>query len=563
MKTLPLKVANPFAIGIGLLSVPVFSLMITSLLFVCGLSINPFIFPVSIILSCLLMFFVLQKNRKDFCVATSYFLFIILFSVTISVIFYDFSSDGHTYHQEAIFLLKTGWNPVYEHHALDAKYGIWISHYAKGLETISATIYSTTNNIEAGKAVNFILVLASAFLFFSFLKVCYETLSLRKKILLSVLFTLCPVVVVQILTYYIDWAAYSLLLILVCSLICSLKGHQKYNFLIIGSVIFLSTTIKFNLFFWILYTTSIYLIYAIFIKQYQFLKKLMITAVVSSIIAVFIAGFNPYITNIKDHKNPFYPLAGEGKVNIINCEFKDNSRFTSVFISLFSLPNNHICLEVSEETKLTVKHFISQVTFDTRAGGFGIFFSLVLVMSIILYIKLALRKNKNRIKYDIFLLMLFISLFVLPFAWWARYFPFIYAFPLIIILYSEIEERNKYVNIFRNLMYMLLIINTVIIILCISAHMMRYMIRTYDIIAVLAKSENPVLINFNGEGLVNVGFKIKLDENNIKYIESSELLGTRAYLSPDILLDSTKYASEKKYSILGKEFFYILVEKKK
>jgi hypothetical protein len=476
---------------------------------------------------------------------------VIVFSLVISTLFYDYSWDGQTYHQEAIFYLKNGWNPIYEHHASNASHEIWLSHYAKGLETISATIYSTTSNIETGKAVNFILVFASAFLFFSFLKTCYEILSLKKKILLTLIFVLCPVVTAQILTYYIDWAAYSLLLILVPSIVIFLKEHSKYNLFVIASVVFLAATIKFNIFFWILFVLFIYLIYIFYCKEYQLFKKIIIICIISSVFAVCVAAFNPYITNIIDHKNPFYPLMGEGKIDIMTDNtplvLLEKSRLESVFISLFLLPDMP-----------TIGYQ------DARIGGFGIFFSSILVLSIILYCAISFCenrgfKNKYRIKYDIFLLILFLSLFILPYAWWARYFPFFYAFPLIMLLYSEQEKKNRQLNILRRLVYFLLIAN--IIFMCSSSfyRAIAHKVKVDNVITLLIESKEPVLINLNSSK--NVAFKIKLDNNQIKYIESSEQLGLEFVLIPDIFLDSAKYGFDKKYSILGKNISDILVKK--
>ena len=543
---------NPFVIGIGLLTVPVFSLLISALLFVCGHSINPFIFPLSVVLSLLLLYFMLRKNHTEFIVSAGYHLFIIAFSIIASLFFYDYSCDGLAYHQETIFYLKNGWNPIYESLPSSAMFPLWIEHYAKGMETISATLYSTTGNIEAGKAVNFILLFASAFLFFHFLKRSYK-ISLKKNILLTFLFMLCPVVVVQIFTFYIDFAAYSLLLILISSLICFLKGHSKYDIYIICLVVFLSGAIKFNLFFWVLFTLFLYAVYAIVLKKYQLFLKMIVACAISALFSVFVAGFNPYVTNTIDHKNPFYPLAGAGKVDIItritNTHLVQQSGFEKVMISLLSLPNN----SKDEEIKFAFPHFLKKTHFekcaspDARIGGFGILFSWILVLSIVLYIVVAFRKdnmeeNKNRKSYTIFLCVLFASLFILPHAWWARYFPFFYAFPLIILLYSECKQQNKIVRIFRNLIYLLCLINLAFFCGAVSMRAYLYTKKVDKSIETMAKSKDPVLINFKD----NIGLKIKLDKKNIPYKTTQEPLGTKLLIVGTTygFFDSTKYVVE-------------------
>ena len=67
---------------------------------------------------------------------------------------------------------------------------------------------------------------------------------------------------------------------------------------------------------------------------------------------------------------------------------------------------------------------------------------------------------------------------------------------------------------------------------------MRYRKMMDTGIQVLSKSEEPVLINF----WLNVGFKIKLDREKIKYEETAEELGT--FWSPGIFLDPAKYVVE-------------------
>ena len=46
---------------------------------------------------------------------------------------------------------------------------IWIDHYCKGMETVSATIVAMTGNLELGKAVSWLLGLSSLFLIHDFL----------------------------------------------------------------------------------------------------------------------------------------------------------------------------------------------------------------------------------------------------------------------------------------------------------------------------------------------------------------------------------------------------------
>ncbi|MDR2907201.1 MAG: hypothetical protein LBU91_04335 [Bacteroidales bacterium] len=555
---------NPFAIGVGLLAIPVFSLVVTTLFWICGLSMSPIIFPLAIALSLGLVYVVSEKNSPQFFYASCSVLGIIIGSLILSAFTYDYSYDGQWYHQEIISQLKNGWNPIYKFHAPDASR--WVNHYAKGLETVSATIYSMTGNIETGKAVNLLLVFASAFLFFTFLKTCFETLSFKKKILLTFLFVFCPVVGAQIFTFKNDFAGYALLLTLVPSLILLFRKQSKYNLFIIGAVVFLACVIKFNWFFWILFAVFCYLVYMMVIKRYDLLKKIIITCMISSIVAVFIVGFNPYVTNIIDHKNPFYLVIGEGRVDTIDQftpSIQNKARVGKVLTSLCSYPNLTLneTSRIQEDVKwafpwnLRFSHFRNCAVDNTRIGGFGVFFCWSFVLSLALYGMVAFRKNKlenniNRIHYDIFLLILFLSLFILPLGWWARFVPFFWAFPLVMLLYSERENKIKSINLFRTFIYFLLVINTSVFL---STGLLRGVLHKITIdktIRTLEKSDEPVLINFGDD----FAFKIKLEHRNIPYQATSEQLKTLfpKIGSPRIMLDSEKYAEENN----------VLVEKK-
>jgi hypothetical protein len=536
----------PFVVGLGLLAVPVFALFISSLFFVCGSSINPFVFPLSILLAIGLMYRASKENVKQFLVSAAVYLLIIAVSLLLSSVFYDYSRDGNTYHQDIILQLKNGWNPFYEHHASNARYALLVDHYTKGMETISATIYSATGAIELGKAVNFIFLFSALSLLFHFLSGHFPFLSLRKKIFLSILFPLCPVVVNQIFTFYIDGAVYLSLLILISTLFNTVKKATLYNYLIIGFIVLFSASIKFNLFFWVLFTLFFFMVYIVILKKYELLKKLIVTASIGALLGVFLVGFNPYLTNTVDHQNPFYPLMGEGKTDIMSYNtppvLQDKSRGESVFISFFSFPTYY---DESPQwafptnlLKFSKEDLVPIGITNARLGGFGLFFSWILILSVILYFSKGVVKNKQRKKYNVFLFLLFLSLFILPHAWWSRYFPFFYIFPLIMLLYTECDRNNAYVTICRNIIYLLLIVNIGLSIACSIAVSYVSKKGIDNSLTALSKSSSPIRINLGG----NVGYQIKLDERSIQYEETLDTLETTVlYSRPEVTLHSEQF----------------------
>ena len=290
--------------------------------------------------------------------------------------------------------------------------------------------------------------------------------------------------------------------------------------MIIGVIVFLSAAFKFNLLFWSLFVILFYLIYLVFEKKYKNLEKLIWTALIGVSFGVLIAGINPYITNTLDHKNPFYPLMGEGKIDImlINTPnyLTNKTRTESILVSMFSLPNN----SKEERSEFPLPSNFSEINYDsaglcdTRIGGFGFLFSWILVASIILYCLSIGIKNKMKNYFNFTLLLLLCSIFLLPSGWWARYVPFFYVFPLVMLLYSEYIQNKIEFTFFRNLIYITILINLAISFSSAFVKMIDNKTKVDNAIEEISTAKKPSKLNF-GE---NISFKIKLDKQKIKYI---------------------------------------------
>lgn len=536
---------NYSILSLGLLSIPFFILFISSILFICGFSLNPYISPVSIILSSLFVFFGFKIKKNNFILTLKMvivLLVIVFVSLLLSFFSWDYSYDGQSYHQAIILVLKEGWNPVYQHHSGFQNNGLslWIDHYAKGIEIIAAAIYSATGYMECGKAVNFIIIIASFFFVFNLLDEYFSFFKFRKKVIISFLLAASPVVVNQFITYYIDWSLYSLLVILICAILLKSRDYIKYVSIVM--VVFLSTVIKFNILFFVGFTIFIYLFYLFVLKEYLEVKKIFLISVLSLIGAIFISGINPYITNTIDHHNPFYPIVGSDSVDILTYQtptnMRDKSRFEAILISLFSETNAQ-----KTDAKVVFPLYLSSSGIknagqpDIRVGGFGVFFSGILILSLVLYLFSQVKERSKKMNINLILFFLFFSIFILPAGWWARYVPFFYSIPIVILLYSEIsEQQGKGFRYLRNVIYFLLLINIGISFLSVVAMSIVTKAKTEYCIN-LVKASSPVDINFDN----NIAFKVKLDDGGIIYNEANkedlnfETLGPVIYLKRDQL----------------------------
>jgi hypothetical protein len=532
---------DSFSLGFGLLCIPFFSLFFTSILFLLGFSLSSFVFPSSVIVSLLITFLFSKENWTNFIYSVLIFLIILVLTIFGACLLYDYSYDGQCYHQNIIHSIKIGWNPAYNHHANDAfpELALWVNHYAKGIEIIAASVYSFTGNIESGKAVNFIIILSSFFFVLDAIKLHFPDLAIKRKMFLSFIFTYSPVVANQFLTYYIDWSMYSLLLILISIFFTIFKREHFDRFMVIGMIIFLGWAIKFNIIFYIGIVVCIFLFTLYVGKNLQLFKKIIVTSGVSLFLGVCIAGFNPYITNILDHGNPFYPLLGKNSVEIMQDQtpvnMRDLSRLESIFISIFSAPSHDpkIPAKLAIPFYITKDSIISSGIPDVRVGGFGCFFSGILILSIIIYFFSFANSKKVRQYFNYLIISIVIAVFILPAGWWARYVPFFYFIPILMLLYSEYYRPQKsWILRLRSFVYFLIILNIGLSssIVCGLSLINKTKVDYY--LSVLNNSA-PVLINFG----INTSFKVKLENSNVKFVQTEkggldfEILGPKVYLN--------------------------------
>ncbi|MCD8182053.1 MAG: hypothetical protein LUE99_01975 [Bacteroides sp.] len=185
------------------------------------------IFPISFCLGAGTVFGINKSEDGYWKLDLLIYIIIVAVSLLVSSFTYDYSYDGIAYHQDCILQLKEGWNPFYVHHATGARHEMWVNHYARGLETIQATVYAMTNEIESGKAINIILVISSYCFMNYFFKSVYSEWKRKKRLFYTAIFTFSPVVVAQWFTYYIDFSTYSLLLILLATLI-QIRGKNIF-----------------------------------------------------------------------------------------------------------------------------------------------------------------------------------------------------------------------------------------------------------------------------------------------------------------------------------------------
>lgn len=421
-------------IFIGLLVIAFCLFVIPILLFYCGMSLNKYIFPVSVVIGIIVPFRVCGGTFKPkWIVRILYLLLLIILIIIVAGYVYDVSYDGMVYHQETVASFVNGWNPFAKESFVFAPKSIWCIHYCKAIELMAASIAAFTGQIEMGKAVNFMLLLGTAFGVYSLLRGRIYKLFLKNNEKVrskeswsrakSIWFTLCivgnPVVGSQLFTYYIDFYKYLFLLnILIGICWISVPGRNNH---IIGTVVLCGTLIlsmgsKFNFFFEAGLCMILSMLWCVIKKNYITLRLLAIVSILSLILGMVFC-YDPYITNWINNGHPLYPLMGEGAVDIMTGNtpeiYYEHNRVINFIISLFSY---------------------SKPSVDQRLGGFTVLMPAIFFIGIYIGLKMT-KKIRDVIWYTI--ICGFLSCFIFAQSWWARYICQLWLVVALLLLVSQ------------------------------------------------------------------------------------------------------------------------------
>ena len=461
-----------FILALGILNTICIMLVFSALTFLFNLSLSWLHFPLSICGSIFINYFAskyyfVKEYKLIFYKSTVIILIVVLFSILLGKSIYDISWDGQGYHQETIIQLKEGWNPFYSQlNFIDSYVSLLSNHYGKGAEIPQATIYAFTNKIQAGKATNILLLLASYFLC-GYILSGIKKLSTFKIHLISSLFALNPITTNQIFTYYIDGQVGSLLCGLLIISYLLYNDFDKYKLLLFSSIVIILVNIKFTCVIFASIFISGLLIALFYNNKKIIFKKVFIAAFLSLIMGICFVGYNPYITNTINHGNPFYPLLGKEKLDIMTDKypkgFNDKNRFEKFAISILSRPDNTLKFKNSSpEIKIPFMFnkddIYNSSGYDMRIGGFGFLFEEIMLLAIGIFCSILI------FNWDEFgpcltyiIVVLLFSVFIISEAWWARYVPQFWLVCLIIVIVAEL---SKY-NIIKKIGCVLLTITTV------------------------------------------------------------------------------------------------------
>jgi hypothetical protein len=413
---------------------------------------------------------------------------IIVACIIFAGLFFDLTWDGNAYRKTITYMLKQGYNPVYESF-FDAVARIgtiknaspgwppWYEGYPKGAQTFAAVIYAVTNNIETGKCINPLLILSASLIVYGILHQLFK-LKPYQAALCAVSLCANPVTLVQICNFYDDGALGMLLFICIASLLyLTLRGDGTYpaqsgegkltrkSYAAIFASIVIGFNVKFSaIIHFAIFTGAFYfywLIKDLYSNRWKKLSRPTIHSglffMLCAIAGVAVFGFAPYITNIFRFGTPLYPLFGQGAIDILSgntpTPIRNQSLVVQFVYSFLSATSNDLNLPVDLKIPFTSQPqefaFIQAV--DTRLGGWGVSFSGVAIISIIVIVFFLFKFFRQKRAPCIAALVLFaavvIPIFAVPGMFWARYNLQLFIIPVmaLVMLFSCADKPSGYI----------------------------------------------------------------------------------------------------------------------
>ncbi|MCR5261320.1 MAG: hypothetical protein K6C94_05725 [Candidatus Gastranaerophilales bacterium] len=522
-----------FALVFGL--VAVFFLSLSGFAF--GVSINQF-YPIAALVLSVVGIFLLNRDKTPIfsVVLTGVYLLILFLSAQIAVNFYDNSWDGRDYHQLAVLFLQNGWNPFYTdiistyqtlyHNPLLDNTLLWIQKYVKFQEIVAANVFTVTGKIESGKFINY-LSLSLLFLYslYVFENPVFAKLSYKVKITLSLLTVLNPVLLAQLFTFYNDGLSYCYLILLLLTILnAELNDNfSKSDLFFLFAFAVILANIKFGGLLYLIFFFGAYFVYLFVKKQKERLRVLLkLTCLIG--LVVVLSGYNPYITNIKQGYNPFHPVLGADKKDFLSPsiprQFVGKSMPYKFFYATFSESENIKSFSANQpKLKIPfsvcyVKEFPAFFEPDVRVGGFGVFWSGILILTLYLLCVLRFKDTKEKGVFKFLIASIFLSILINPENWWARYVPHFWFLPVVIILSTLLAEPQNLQKTAAKFLIYIMIFNSLIVFYFNYIYSAKFSRVIKNIC-----SNNSEIYMFT-DNVFEVSFVQKLKENNIKLIRA-------------------------------------------
>lgn len=464
------------SVGATLCAFMALTIMLSELGLVVGLAISGITGLLGFALAIVLIGSVLQPHWKELLIIAMASIVIITICDFISSLFFDFSYDGNGYHKAAIGSLREGWNPFassindfpgYTQLFLTAT--PWPDHYAQGLWRLSACIYDLTGNIEAAKSPTLIAAISSALVGAAYTRVGQspeKKLHTWQSLILFLVIALNPIVAAQFATFYCDAYLMMELFSLIIGLVFLSCDNSTYMrrlaYILIACAFTNCVSTKFT---GILYASafgfSFFVLYVwkAHAKQNGFTPKrigrIFLFFILIFVVSVVAVNYTPYVTNTLNHGNPFYPLMGDGTIDIMTAHtpigYDSMPPAGRLLASVLSeVGNGSIANGQSSALKIPFVIHKEELAYlaipDARTSGFGIIYGGIFIISLGLYIPMTIVSMKRlRALFQIelaYLIPTILLLVCLGESWWARYSGYMYFGNILLLVFLFFWTEN-------------------------------------------------------------------------------------------------------------------------
>lgn len=427
-------------------------LLVTALLWAFGVAISSWNLSVGAALAVVALAFGVNRYVEGALQKAGVFTGVLAFaaallwlSVLLGGSYFDVSYDGQGYHTDAVIKLHDGWNPFHQPYTGN----VWNDHYAKGSEILAASLYRVTGVLEQGKAWNFLLLAASFLLAFAGL-LSWDR-QVWRALVTAVVLAWNPVVINQTLTFYIDGQLGSLLLCLLgLGALIAVRG-DRWIALVSAMVLVLILNNKFTGVVYAVVLCGGLLMLLFAVGKRRITGGMTAVIAVAFVVGILFVGWNPYLHNTMEKGHPFYPVAGDGKLNIMDRQVPGNliglPAWKKLGWSVFARSENVLATQQAvlkapfSWTEKEIKAFKGP---DPRIGGWGpLFGGAVLLAILVVALSFLLTPWRQALLASCVLLIVSLSVLVNPEAWWARFSPQLWLVPALAAAYGLVVSNSR------------------------------------------------------------------------------------------------------------------------
>lgn len=432
------------------------------------LNVGGVVFPLILAVAVVMIFGLIRDRRLFFAALLSTVLTILACGFAAKI--KDMSYDGMYFHKSAVHALANGWNPLKESFSDFDRFGnlqdlpLWMDNYPKGVWAAYAAVYKLTGQIEAAKGINLLFLLMLFFAAYDMIKTVFSKKGFMG-IMLAAALAANPVILSQYFTFMNDLPVAVLILVCAClGIKIYAKKADRWDYLTLTAAFAASFGVKFTAPVFCGITLLAYGVAVGIKSRGKELLKPCISVAVAAVIGVCALGADPYVKHILNGQHPIYPVMGEGKYDIMNTNlpagFDELSGTEQFFISIASKcspnPGDIPILKIPFTADRSELEALGAP--DVRLAGFGVFFSGILILAFFLGL-FAIWKSKRTMSLVPAIAIFGLMALFFPESWWARYNPYTYYIPGLVLLAFSTVPKTELVSY---LMSLLMLVNGVI-----------------------------------------------------------------------------------------------------